>query len=91
MSEEKVKKPSVVNKKIALSQELAKFMGAPEASRPEVVKELWVYIKAKSLQDPANKRMIRPDAVLAPLLGATPLDMMALPKALSKHYPKKAS
>ena len=33
----------------ALSEQMAAFMGAPEARRNEVVKRLWEHIKANSL------------------------------------------
>lgn len=41
-----------------LSDTLADLTGTRSLSRPQVVKQLWVYIKAKSLQNPNNKREI---------------------------------
>jgi len=87
------KKVSGIQKKIALSKELASFMGAPEATSPEVVKALWLHIKKHNLQTPTDKRMIKPDSVLAPLLGSDALHMTALMKPLNKHFlrPPKAA
>lgn len=44
-----------------LSAALAGVLGVGMLSRPQVVKQLWVYIKANNLQDPNNKSMIVPD------------------------------
>ena len=41
--------PSPALRLQALSEQMAAFMGAPEARRNEVVKRLWVHIKANSL------------------------------------------
>lgn len=63
-------------------------MGAESLSRPEVTKKLWEYIKSNNLQDPKNKRIIKPDAKLAKVIGKNPIDMMKLASALSKHLKK---
>ncbi len=70
----------------ALSKELQEIVGAPELSRPEIVKKVWDYIKANQLQDPKNKRMIVPDQKLSKVFGSkTPIDMMKLAGILNKH------
>ncbi|MDP1608344.1 MAG: type I DNA topoisomerase [Chlamydiales bacterium] len=70
-----------------VSPELAEVLGVNEASRPEATKKLWEYIKANSLQDPKNKRLIVPDAKLAKVFGSKePVDMMKLAGLLSKHF-----
>lgn len=71
-----------------LSKELAAIVGATSMSRPEVTKQLWVYIKANKLQDPKNKRMIYPDDKLSKIIGKKPIDMMKLAGMLSKHLKK---
>ncbi len=72
-----------------LSPDLASLLGQEELSRPEVTKQLWVYIKAHNLQDPSNKRLIRPDAKLAKIFGSKePLDMFKLAAVLNKHLKK---
>lgn len=69
-----------------LSPELAAVVGADSMSRPEVTKKIWDYIKEHKLQDPANKRMIVPDAKLAKIFGSKePLNMFQLAGVLNKH------
>jgi upstream activation factor subunit UAF30 len=43
------------NKEMVLSEQLAAVLGRGAATRPQVVKTLWSYVKAHNLQDPANK------------------------------------
>ncbi len=86
--EEKVKKPrnSPLNK---LSPELKSIIGSDEMSRPETTKKLWEYIKKNDLQDPSNKRLIRPDDALAKVFGSSePVDMFKLAGILNKHFLK---
>ena len=71
-----------------LSPELAEITGAKKLTRPQVVKKLWVYIKAKKLQDAKNRRMINPDAKLGEVLGRRPIDMLKMGGAISKHLKK---
>lgn len=68
-----------------LSAELQAIVGAKTATRPEVVKKLWAYIKSKKCQDVKNRRLIVPDAKLAQVLGSRPVDMMKIAGLLSKH------
>jgi DNA topoisomerase-1 len=82
----KVKKASSMPAQV-LSAELADVVGKPELSRSEVTKELWLYIKEHNLQDPANRRLIVPDAKLAKVFGnSEPLDMFKLAGVLNKHF-----
>lgn len=71
-----------------LSPELEEIVGAKKATRPEVVKKVWVYIKAKKLQDTKNKRMINPDKKLGDVLGNKSIDMLKMAGAMSKHLKK---
>jgi len=68
-----------------LSSELQAIVGSGKMTRPEVVKKLWAYIKSKKCQDTKNRRMIVPDAKLAPVIGNKPVDMLKLAGCLSKH------
>lgn len=69
-----------------LSPELATIVGNENLSRGEVTKKVWEYIKGHDLQDPQNKRLIRPDAALAKVFGSKePLDMFKLAGVLNKH------
>lgn len=72
-----------------LSQELTAIVGVSELSRGEVTKKVWDYIKAHNLQDPANKRLIRPDQALARVFGSEePIDMLKLAGVLNGHIKK---
>lgn len=69
-----------------LSADLSAVVGAEEMPRGEVLKKLWDYIRANSLQDTANKRLIKPDAKLAKVFGTTePVDMFKLAGIIGKH------
>jgi DNA topoisomerase-1 len=72
-----------------LSPDLAAIVGSPEMSRTEVTKKLWDYIKLHNLQDPKNKRSIRPDDSLAKVFGShDAVDMFKLAGILNKHFLK---
>ena len=69
-----------------ISPELAVVIGKGPMPRSEVVKKLWVYIKANNLQDPANKRNIVADASLKAVFGGKgTVSMFEMPKLVSKH------
>lgn len=69
-----------------LSSDLAAVVGTDSLSRPEVVKKVWEYIKEHNCQDPKNKRLIQPDALLEKVFGSKdPIDMMKLSGVLNKH------
>ncbi|KAK7367504.1 hypothetical protein VNO80_09516 [Phaseolus coccineus] len=69
----------------SLSPQLQEFVGAPEMARTEVVKQLWVYIKEKNLQDPNNGRNIICDEQLRALFNVNSINMFQMNKVLSKH------
>ena len=71
-----------------LSPELQDIVGAKRLTRPQVVKKLWVYIKAHKCQDTKNRRMICPDKKLSAVLGSRPIDMLKMAGCLSKHIKK---
>ena len=48
-------------------QELADTVGKQEATRGEVIKQLWAYIKEHKLQDHENKQLFTPDKVMEPV------------------------
>jgi chromatin remodeling complex protein RSC6 len=79
------KKNSAFMKPMQVSADLAAIVGAGPMPRSEVVKALWVYIKANNLQDAKDKRMINPDEKLAKVLGTAPINMMKMGGAVSKH------
>ena len=74
--------------KYSVSASLAAVVGSGTHTRPQIVKKIWAYIKSHKCQDTKNKRMIKPDAKLAKVIGNKPIDMMKLAKHLSKHISK---
>ena len=80
------RKASGLNKMLyAVSAELAAIVGNKKLTRPQIVKGLWAYIKAKKCQDLKNRRMINPDDKLAEVLGKKPVDMLKLAGLINKH------
>lgn len=80
------KKQSAFMRPVQVSDTLAKIVGAGPMARTEVTKKLWDYIKKHKLQDPANKRNIKPDAALAAVLGSpAAIDMFKMTSKISKH------
>lgn len=68
------------------SAALAAVVGNKAIPRSEVVKKLWVYIKANKLQDSKNRRMINADAKLKPVFsGLNQVSMFEMAKHISKH------
>ncbi|HXC39407.1 MAG TPA: SWIB/MDM2 domain-containing protein, partial [Burkholderiales bacterium] len=62
------------------SAELARIVGSKPISRTEVTKKVWNYIKRHKLQDPREKRFIRADDKLGPVIGVKRISMFALTK-----------
>ena len=81
------RKPSAAfMKAVTPSAALAAVIGSKAVPRTEVVKKIWVYIKANKLQDKANRRMINADAKLKPVFGGkAQVSMFDMAKHLSKH------
>jgi len=81
------RKPSAAfMKPLTPSAELGAIVGAKGLPRTEVVKKLWVYIKANKLQDSKNRRMINADAKLKPVFGGkAQVSMFDMAKLISKH------
>ena len=73
-------------KALTPSAELGAVVGTKPLPRTEVVKKIWVYIKANKLQDAKNRRMINADAKLkAVFAGKAQVSMFDVAKALGKH------
>jgi DNA topoisomerase-3 len=86
----KVAKPKAPRKTTAASgklpsAELAAVIGAEPISRPQVMKKLWDYIKANSLQDAKDKRSINADAKLLAVFGKPQVTMFELAGIAGKH------
>jgi chromatin remodeling complex protein RSC6 len=78
-----------------VSTEMGKFLGLKKdelISRTDVTKKIHEYCKAKDLQDPADKRHIKPDASLRKLLKMNKDDDLTffnLQKYMKVHFPNK--
>ncbi|ANH82089.1 hypothetical protein A8C56_14895 [Niabella ginsenosidivorans] len=71
---------------LAPSPALAAVIGSKAASRPDIIKKVWVYIKKQGLQDSANKRMINADDKLKILFGGkSQISMFDLAKVISAN------
>jgi upstream activation factor subunit UAF30 len=81
------RKPSAAfMKPLTPSDALAAVVGSKAIPRTEVVKKIWVYIKANKLQDKTNRRMINADAKLKVVFGGKgQVSMFDMAKHLSKH------
>ncbi|MBN8676536.1 MAG: hypothetical protein J0L56_20600 [Chitinophagales bacterium] len=81
------RKPSAAfMKALTPSEALAAVVGSKPMPRTEVVKKIWVYIKANKLQDKANRRMINADAKLKPVFGGkAQVSMFDMAKHLAKN------
>lgn len=82
------KKAGLTQITYGVSPELEAIVNAKKLTRPQIVKKLWVYIKAKKCQSVKNRRMIEPDAKLAKVIGNKPVDMLKLATHLNKHIKK---
>lgn len=72
-------------KALTPSAELAAVIGSAPLARTEVVKQLWVYIKANNLQDAKNKRNVNADAKLKPVFGKDQVTMFEIAGLIGKH------
>lgn len=73
-------------KPLTPSDSLAAVIGAKPASRPDIIKKIWDYIKKQGLQDSKNKRMINADDKLKTLFsGKSQVSMFDLAKIVSSN------
>lgn len=72
-------------KALTLSPALAAVLGDKPLPRTEIVSKLWVYIKAKGLQDKINKRMINADEKLRAVFGKAQVSMFEMAGLIGKH------
>ena len=72
-------------KALTLSPALSAVVGDKPLPRTEIVSKLWVYIKAKGLQDKINKRMINADDKLKAVFGKAQVSMFEMAGLIGKH------
>merc|ERR1712224_294493 len=70
---------------VKLSSSLAAICGGGKMTRPEAIKKLWAYIKAKKLNE---GRIIKPDEKLKSVLPVAKVDMLKMAGMVSKHVSK---
>ncbi|KAJ2077704.1 hypothetical protein H4R24_004969 [Coemansia sp. RSA 988] len=75
-------------KPMKLSENLRDFLEQKYCARTDVVKELWKYIKAQGLQDPADGRYILCDKKLNLLFKTDRMSMYEMNKLLNVHLIK---
>jgi chromatin remodeling complex protein RSC6 len=73
----------------AVSPALGVILGKSASNRQDALKGVWAYIKLHNLQDPANKRMIVPDAPLREVFGQDRVSMYEVMKLMAPHITKK--
>lgn len=66
------------------SEPLATLMEVEKMSRPQVVKNIWVYIKSNDLQNPADRREILCDDKLKSIFGVDKINMFKMNKTLGE-------
>ena len=87
--------PNGFAKPAKITDEMHEFLGVPkgtEISRTDVTRRVNAYIKEHNLYNPANKRIILPDAKLRKILGAAPdqeVTFFNLQRFLSASFVKK--
>jgi upstream activation factor subunit UAF30 len=72
-------------KPLTLSAALAAVVGDKPIPRTEIVSKLWVYIKAKGLQNKLNKRLIDADDKLKAVFGKAQVSMFEMAALIGKH------
>lgn len=78
-------KNNALNKPVNLTPELEEVVGKGPLTRAQVTSKVWDHIKANSLQDSKDKRMINPDAKLSKVIGSEQISMFKMTGAVSKH------
>jgi upstream activation factor subunit UAF30 len=71
-------------KTLSDSEPLAALLQIDKLARPQVVKQLWVYIKDRELQNPDNKREILCDPSLKAVFGVEKINMFKMNKVLGQ-------
>lgn len=83
-------RPTGILKATPISPALQTFMGVPEASRADAVKQIWAHIKLHNLQNGADKREIYCDEKLKALFdGKDKVGFLEVGKLLSPHFVKE--
>lgn len=88
--EAKPKRKGGFTKEYILSEPLAELVGVKQLSRPQAVKQIWVYIKEKDLQNPADKREIICDEKMKKIFNVDKIGMFRMNQMLGEHLQEPA-
>jgi len=78
-------KNNALQKPVTLSPQLEAVIGKGPMTRAQVTSKVWDHIKANSLQDSKDRRMINPDGKLGAVIGTSQISMFQMTAAVSKH------
>jgi len=78
-------KPTGFLKELQVSEDLEAIIGVEKATRAEVVKQMWAYIKENKLQDPKNKQWAICDDKLLKVIGEKKFKCFGMAKYLKDH------
>ncbi|XP_047972341.1 protein TRI1-like [Salvia hispanica] len=89
-AETKKREPRGIMKPRRVSPEMQAFLGGvAEIPRTQALKEIWAYIKAQNLQDPANKKVIICDENLKTIFaGKDRVGFLEIAGLISPHFLK---
>lgn len=76
----------VMNREVALSDELGDLLGEAALSRPEAVRKLWAHCREKGMLNPSNRREIQFNPELEQLMGKSTATMPELIGLLTPHF-----
>ena len=82
---EKGPTPAAFTKKFKLSKDLSAIIGMKKASRSEIVKELWTYLKNNNLKDSEARQWFTPDNKMAKVFGVEKMKGFAMTKLINSH------
>ncbi|KAK4995752.1 hypothetical protein LTR66_004492 [Elasticomyces elasticus] len=83
--EEKKERKGGFHKPMALSDPLSALLQETSLSRPQTVKKIWEYVKARELQDPNDKRQIRCDDAMRAVFKQDRVHMFTMNKILNHN------
>ena len=73
------------NETMKISPELEPVIGLKEATRGEVIKKIWIYVKKNNLQDPENKDIIMCDDKLKKVSREIKVTAFGIGMCMGKH------
>ncbi|KAL1304635.1 hypothetical protein AAFC00_003599 [Neodothiora populina] len=84
-SEKEPQRKGGFHKPMSLSEPLSQLLGETQLSRPQTVKKIWEYVKARDLQDPSDKRQIRCDDAMRAVFKTDRVHMFTMNKILNQN------